>query len=406
RLVNDSSNNLSEIVGYWADITDRKKVEQDMILAKDQAIKANQYKSSFLSRMSHELRTPMNAILGFAQLLEMNAVEESERQHIFEISNAGKHLLDLINDVLDLSKIETGNIEISLESIRLGNIISECITLVMNLIGEKNIRLDSKGISDNSSFIKVDYTRFKQVVINILSNAIKYNKQNGSVQIKIDDISEQYLRLSICDSGNGLTEQQQKLLFQPFERLGAENTDIEGTGIGLVISKQLMEMMGGSIGYELNPEGGSTFWVDVKKGVEEISPDAVKTIKSVADMNKEARKILYVEDNPANLHLVSEVIKKTQHQLITAKTGLAGIESAIKNKPDLILLDINLPELNGFEVFEKIRMESSMDHVPVVALSANAMKKEIDKANEMGFTKYLTKPINVRELLSTIDSLV
>ena len=407
RLIQDKNEKNSEIIGYWADITDRKKIEEDIKFAKDQAVKANQYKSDFLSSMSHELRTPMNAILGFAQLLKMNSTDESEKDNIREIIKAGGHLLDLINEVLDLSKIESGNVEISLEGVRLDDVLEESLALIGPIVTEKNINIDIGNLTTKQCIIKVDYTRFKQVLINLLSNAVKYNVDGGDIKLEVEPASYDMVRISISDTGKGLTKEQQKLLFVPFERLGAETTEVEGTGIGLVITKQLVEMMGGSIGYKMNEGAGSTFWVKVKKG---SSDDICKAIDgelvSVADHKSQPKKILYVEDNPANMKLVSDVVNLTNHQLIEAVTGPSGVEAALRHQPDLILLDINLPELDGFDVFRKLQQDPVIRNVPVVALSANAMKSDINKALELGFKDYLTKPINIKTLLSAIEALI
>ena len=407
RLVKDDKENNVEIIGYWADISDRKKVEKDVVLARDMAVKANQYKSDFLSRMSHELRTPMNAILGFAQLLDMNSNDQMQKQQLDEISKAGGHLLDLINDVLDLSKIEAGNIEISMENVRLADVLNEILSIIEPVAVSRNIYIDKQALLDGSHVLNVDYTRFKQVLINLLSNAVKYNVDGGGIKLDVKPRSNDILRISVSDTGKGLTNEQQKSLFMPFERLGAEATDIEGTGIGLVITKQLVEMMGGQIGYEINPDGGSIFWVDVIKGSDiKISDVADMDVSTVNHNLSAAKKILYVEDNPANMKLVKDIVRMTNHQLIEAVTGPLGIEAALSYSPDLILLDINLPELDGFEVFQRLSNEPSVCSVPVVALSANAMKKEIDRAFELGFKQYITKPINVKELLSIIESLI
>ena len=351
----------------------------DIVLARDMAVKANQYKSNFLSRMSHELRTPMNAILGFAQLLEMNSRDQTQKQQVDEISKAGGHLLDLINDVLDLSKIEAGNVEISMENVSLIDVLNESLAIIAPVAVAGNIHIDKQALVDGSYNLTVDYTRFKQVLINLLSNAVKYNVNDGRIKLGVEPSSNNIIRISVSDTGRGLTEIQQKSLFMPFERLGAEATDIEGTGIGLVITKQLVEMMGGKIGYEINADGGSTFWVDVKKGGN-VTAAADREITTVNNNLSMSKTILYVEDNPANMKLVKDIVRMTNHKLIEAVTGPLGVEAALSQLPDLILLDINLPELDGFEVFQQLKNEPSVCSTPVVALSANAMKKEVDRA--------------------------
>jgi len=411
RLIRDSEGNPIEIIGYWADITSRKKVEQELESAKVLAEEGNRSKSEFLSRMSHELRTPMNAILGFSQVLMMTAKNEDDLQSINEIVKAGNHLLELINDVLDLSKIESGRMPISMENLSLNQVIEDCFTLISPLAHKREISIVD-NISSNAPFIIwADYTRFKQVMINLLSNAVKYNKVGGRVTLDVKPLPDNEIRILISDTGHGVEIDLQDKLFISFERLGAESSDVEGSGIGLVISKQLIEIMGGNIGYISEPGVGSTFWVDIHLGdVLSQNNRTTTLLKNLTiddtEVDVDCKTILYVEDNPANLRLVNKILSGTPHKLISAHSGSLGLEMAELYKPDLILLDINLPQLNGYEVIKRIKANENLKHTPVVAISANAMNRDVERGLAAGFDRYLKKPINIREFMSTIESLV
>lgn len=399
--------------GIVLDITERKQWEAAIINTKEIAEKANKAKSVFLSRMSHELRTPLNAILGFGQLLELDLDDPESSEHLVkvkEILNAGNHLLELINEVLDLAKIEAGKLEISMESISLNNMVNECMVLLTPLAKKRGIELkDDLSVCIDQS-VYADFTRLKQVMLNLMSNAIKYNKREGSVIVHCDMVAPGRLRITVEDTGLGLSESQRKLLFQPFERLSAKS-DIEGTGIGLVVSKHLVEAMSGTIGVDSEVGKGCRFWIElgVRESIELIATnDFDEDENEVPCDNHEGsqKKLLYIEDNPANTRLVEQLLEKRSNiELVCAKDAISGIELAQTLIPDLILLDINLPDMDGFEALHQLSKIEQTYKIPVVAVSANAMTEDLEKGIKAGFTAYITKPINISHFYQVIDEI-
>lgn len=394
----------------------RKQIEQELMRAKEGAEQANIAKSAFLSKMSHELRTPMNAILGFAQLLQLDAIEPlSEEQHdsIEEILRAGRHLLNLINEILDLSRIEAGKITLSIEAVDLNRLLEECLTLVKPIADDHKIKLypvEHKG----KPYLLVDYTRLKQVLLNILSNAIKYNRPDGKVIIRYE-LLEYSVRLYIADSGNGIAADDINKIFEPFNRLEADTTEVEGTGIGLALAKQLVEVMEGTLGVTSKVGIGSTFWVefpradmalyDKKHKADKKTIDCQKTVELAKAVN--AKLILYVDDNPTNIDLVVRILSHYQNiKLVTGNTASIGVEMAKSYKPDLILMDINLPGMSGIQALEQIRKEQSLLGKPVVAISANADPTEIKKTMRHGFNAYLTKPLDIEKFTEKVLELL
>jgi PAS domain S-box-containing protein len=412
----DRDRKLQGVFAAARDVTERKRLDQvlqeknvELESARYVAEKANLAKSEFLSSMSHELRSPLNAILGFAQLMESDSPPptSSQEESIAQILKAGWHLLKLINEILDLAKVESGQVPMSKEPVLLADVILECR-------GMTEIQAQQHGIhmtfppSDIPYFVYADRTRLKQVIINLLSNAIKYNKKQGSVDLNCTESRPGRIRVSIRDTGAGLPPEQLAQLFQAFNRLGQEAGGEEGTGIGLVVAKRLVELMGGVIGVESTVGVGSVFWFELDSVAEphfsmEESEVAVLT-KSHVPHGSQSTTVLYVEDNPANLALVEQIITRHPHiHLLTAVNGKSGIEIARSNKPDAILMDINLPDISGFEALKILHEDPLTMHIPVIAISANAMHLDIERGQRAGFFRYITKPIKVNELMEALN---
>ncbi len=400
------------IIGYLLIGTDnsvRKQVELKLQQAMALAEKANLAKSDFLSSMSHELRTPLSAILGFAQLMESGSPSPtvSQKRSIDQILHAGWYLLKLINEILDLALIESGKLSMSVEASSLADVMDDCKPLIESQAKQRGIDVTFPQL-DAPLFVNADRTRVQQVFINLLSNAIKYNRTGGTVVVDCVASAPGRVRIGVADTGEGLTPLQLTQLFQPFNRLGRETRPEEGTGIGLVVCKRLVEMMGGAIGVESTVGKGSMFWFELMLAAEPqlvadaTEPEGFVLKQSAADAI--VRTLLYVEDNPANLLLVEEIIaRRTDIRLLTARDGNRGIEIACASQPDVILMDINLPGISGITALRLLAANSSTAHIPVVALSANAMPRDIDRGLEAGFLRYLTKPIKVNEFMETID---
>jgi signal transduction histidine kinase/ActR/RegA family two-component response regulator len=407
----------STIIGYLLIATDntarklieaeRQQAQSTLQIAMQAAEKANLAKSDFLSSMSHELRTPLSAILGFAQLLETSTPDPSPSQQrcIMQILKAGWYLLDLINEILDLALVESGKLSLSMEPLALENIMQECQAMVETQARERGISVSFPDFS-TLHFVNADRTRMKQILINLLSNALKYNRERGAVTVSLSEPAPGRVRISVEDEGEGLSPSQISQLFQPFNRLGQETKIAEGTGIGLVMTKRLIEMMGGEIGVLSTLGTGSCFWVELDIGA---APELlVERVSHAPQLVREPAQrqhlMLYVEDNPANLMLVEDLIGRRQDiRLISATDGIKGLDMALQFRPDLILLDINLPGINGIRVLEILRADARTANIPVVALSANAMPRDIERGMAAGFFRYLTKPIVITEFMATLD---
>ncbi len=390
------------LIGTGLDISSLKQAEQALIAAKNEAERASRAKSDFLSSMSHELRTPMNAILGFSQLLEYDgSLNEDQHGSVQEILKAGTHLMDLINEVLNLARIESGNIELSIEAVDYAEVLDECITLIQPLADTHGISIEADPPGD--MMLRADRMRLKQVLINLMSNAVKYNRPNGSIRVRIASTGDGQVRILVSDSGQGIPAARMGELFQPFNRLGEENGHIAGTGIGLSISRQLVELMGGSIGADSTAGVGSTFWIELLAEGSPACPDL--HLNSSAPM--EQFTILYVDDNPSNLKRMSKLLARRHGiHLITAHTPAIGLALAADKRPDLIVLDINMPDMDGFKVLARLRAEPWGQHTPIVALTANTTERDIQRGMEAGFNDYLTKPLDVQRFLGIIDECI
>ena len=412
----DRDRTLKGVFAAARDITDRKRNEQalqetnaELKSAKYTAEKANLAKSDFLSSMSHELRSPLNAILGFAQLMDSASPlpTVAQKESIDQILQAGWHLLKLINEILDLAVIESGKASLSPESVSLAEVISECQAMMEPQAQQRGITMTFPAF-DKPVFVRADRTRLKQIVINLLSNAIKYNKDQGTVTVSYAASLPEHIRISVADTGAGLPPEKLAQLFQPFNRLGQEAGGMPGTGIGLVVTKRLAELMNGALGVESTVGEGSVFWCELFSSaaphpIGECA-DAATYDGSPALTGAAVRTVLYVEDNPANMRLVEQLIERRPDlRLVTAVNGTLGIERARSTQPAVILMDINLPGLSGLEALKLLRADPSTAHIPVVALSANAMLRDIEKGLELGFFRYLTKPIKVKEFMDTLN---
>ena len=380
-------------------------------VAMEEAKKANLAKSAFLSSMSHELRTPLNAILGFAQILTSESLPSTlaqKKEFAGHILKSGRHLLTLINEILDLAKVESGAVALSMEPVALEDILAECRGMTEPLASQRKIRMLFPQAP--LAVVKADRTRLKQVLLNLLSNAIKYNREMGAVVCDCTVVSPERVRLSIQDTGQGLRAEQVAALFQPFNRLGQENGAEEGTGIGLVVTRRLVELMGGEIGVSSSVGVGTVFWIEL--GLTDPVPSKLDGGAVLALERKGAvhpagpsHTLLYVEDNPANLKLVQEIVKfRADLRLLSAPDGHLGIELAKAHLPDVILMDLNLPCVSGADAFKTLRSDPRTAHIPVVALTANAMPRDVERGLASGFFRYLTKPINIDEFNEAIDS--
>ena len=423
----NTENDIPRFVAIIRDITERKiaesriKAQQDSLeqevedrtkelrSAKEEAELANNAKSDFLSRMSHELRTPMNAILGFAQILEFDQtvkLSDDQKESVKQILDAGQHLLELINEILDLAKIESGTFEILLDPVELRSVIDNSLSFISPQASKANIIITNKFSRTEDLWVNSDKLRLKQVLINLLSNAIKYNKPNGSVTISAHTKDNEKIRIEISDTGFGIQEKDIDLIFKPFERINNKNV-VEGTGIGLSITKHLIEMMNGEIGI-ISSEQGTTFWFELylshnpKNKITASSSEQDQAVIS-ADENNTFTAV-YVEDQLANLKLVQKLFSlKDNLTLYSAMTPTEGFEQINSHKPDLIILDINLPEMSGIEMLAEIKKDPVFSNTPIIALSANAMQSEINDALNSGFDEYITKPIQVVQFFELID---
>jgi PAS domain S-box-containing protein len=411
----DRDRTLQGVFVAARDVTESKRLDRalqetnvELERAKIAAEMANQAKSDFLSSMSHELRTPLNGILGFAQLMdtEVPPATPSQKASIGQILHAGWYLLELINEILDLAQIESGQLSLSTETVSLAEVMLECKAMIEPQARKRSITLTFPPF-DVPIYVRADRTRLKQILVNLLSNAIKYNRSPGTVVVDCAPAPLDRIQIGVRDTGAGLSQDQLRQLFQPFNRLGQERSGEEGTGIGLVMCKRVVELMGGVIGVESTVGVGSVFWFELSRAAEPQRaqgaprPEAVTRTRAHHD---ELHTLLYVEDNPANLTLVEHLIaRRPDLRLLSAANGDLGIELARQHQPQVILMDINLPGINGFEALRILRGDPETAHIPVIALSANAMPRAIEKGHQAGFFGYLTKPIGVAKFMEVLD---
>lgn len=395
------------ICGISSDITDRKIAEDELKMARLEAVRANRAKSEFLSRMSHDLRTPLNAILGFAQLLAADAPDADRRENVQQILKGGQLLLDLINEVLDIARIEAGYLSLSPEPVNAREVAQRAMELVAPLAAHRGISLVMRETPESDRPVLADRQRLNQILLNLLSNAVKYNRKDGSVAIAFAERPNRRFHITVTDTGAGIPPEKLALLFTPFERLGAEATAVEGTGLGLALSRRLAEAMGGSLGVHSEVDRGTTFWIDLALSEEAapIAPDA-ETPTPVVDQGH-AGIILYIEDNVSNVRLMERIFKRRPRvTLLHAGRGQLGIAMAREHHPDAILLDLHLPDLTGEEVLRQLWEEPELRPIPVAVLSADATPGQTRRLKAAGAAAYLTKPLDIAKVLRLVDDLM
>jgi PAS domain S-box-containing protein len=403
------------VTTIW-DLTDDVQREEELHKARSAAEAASAAKSEFLSSMSHELRTPLNAILGFAQLLQRDRKTPITARHkgmVDQILKGGEHLLRLIDDVLDLARIETGNVSLSTEPVTVASVLSEVKTTLDPMAARAGVEILIAPLPDDMPMVQADRTRFAQILMNYGSNAIKYGRQGGRAMFEVKITVARRVRVTVADTGMGIPEDKQAKLFQPFQRAGQEAGPIEGTGIGLSITKRLAEMMGGSVGFRSVVGEGSEFWVELPtREPVRLEPSAAATPAPsegsvLRDGEGPRYTVVYVEDNPSNIAFMQELVSELERvELITAPTAEIGIELVRARLPHVVLMDINLPGMSGFEALRRLREWPETRDIPILALSAAAMDRDKKRAEQAGFHRYLTKPVRVGELTEVLEALL
>jgi PAS domain S-box-containing protein len=393
--------------GVVRDVTERKKLEHVLTRAKEDAERASRAKSEFLSRMSHELRTPMNAILGFAQVLEMDDLEQEQRENVDQILKAGIHLLGLVDEVLDIAHIESGRISLELEPVAVDGVSREAWELVRHRAEQSGIRLVNGDLEGCDARVTADRRRLKQILVNLLSNAVKYNVPSGEVRVRCErgQTAADRLRVSVSDTGRGIPEEARDSLFTPFERLGQDRSDVEGTGIGLAVCRGLVEAMGGQIGVESEEDRGSTFWFELPLAASQEVEEAPEGAVATRDRPNPEPTVLYVEDSPSNIRLIEQVFRKQRPalELRTATGGEQALERIRTEEPGLVLLDIHLPDIDGYEVMRRIKADPTTAEIPVIAISADVTAETRQRLTAEGARTFVEKPIDFDVLLRAVD---
>ena len=414
RMDKDSEGRPHSIVGYTLDVADRKAAEEaleqarrEAVAARDEAQRANQAKSNFLSRMSHDLRTPLNSILGFAQVLELDSLGPDQADHVAQILSAGKHLLDLINEVLDIARIEAGHLSLSTESVSLPEVVRQCLDIVQPLAAQRGIRCTAAPERSGPPFANADRQRLRQILINLMSNAVKYNRDQGTVRVSYAAAGDGRVAVEVADTGAGLSAEKMARLFMPFDRLGAEQTGVEGTGLGLALSKALAEAMDGQLLASSTVGQGSTFSLvlpaaSAAQAVETIAADAAAHLDAA-----DSGTLLYVEDNFQNLRLMQRLLaRRPGVQLAHAPDGAQGLAYIRQHHPRLVFLDLHLPDMSGEEVLRQVVADPTIQGTSVVVLSADATASQQRRLIGEGAANYITKPFDVREVLRVIDAVL
>jgi PAS domain S-box-containing protein len=403
--IHDEDGELRGFAKVTRDITERQQAEAVVRRAKEEAERANNAKSEFLSRMSHELRTPLHAILGFGELLRRGDLRVEQRDNLEQIAKAGRHLLDLINEVLDLSRIERGELGLSLEPVHAGELVHEMLALAMPLAAARSVTVRAPSAEDLEIHVRADRQRLRQVLLNLLSNAVKYNREGGEVRLACTRLGGSKVRIEVGDTGAGIAASDLARVFDPFERLGAEETDVEGTGLGLALSKRLVEAMGGEIGVDSAVGAGTRLWLELPAAAAPHARRGPATRPAPGARKRgPARTVLYVEDNPSNIKLVETILaERPEVTLIVATQGAGVVELVREHRPALVLLDLNLPDVSGEEVLGRLRRNARTAHVPVVMVSADATPSQIVRMRRAGAEDYLTKPFGLERFLAVID---